>query len=242
MQELFDQAFTMPTTVWSVLLIAVIAYWGLKLLTGLDFVEDLFGGAEGAIEGGIEPGLEVDLDADLDADGSSGHGRGWVRLLGFGEVPVILVLSLIVGFGWIASFTGSRLFTGLTWFTAGSAGAIALIALVSLAVSLALTVLAVTPLRRLMHFTPATELRQLVGRTARVTTLRVDGRFGQAEVEDDVGAPILIQARSDVPNEFTRGDLVALASYDPEREAFVVVESVDVESPLGRGAEAARAH
>ncbi|HVS63178.1 MAG TPA: hypothetical protein VMT85_06690 [Thermoanaerobaculia bacterium] len=46
MQEFLDQAFTMPTTVWSVLLIVVLVYWALELLIGLDPLGGLFEGAE----------------------------------------------------------------------------------------------------------------------------------------------------------------------------------------------------
>jgi hypothetical protein len=84
----------------------------------------------------------------------------------------------------------------------------------------------VTPLRRLMKFIPATERQQLVGQHARVTTLRVDEGFGQAEVDDASGAPILIQARSlDLINTIGRGDIVRVVDYDPVREVFMVEAS-----------------
>jgi hypothetical protein len=223
----FEQAFTMPTTVFSVLLIVVGLYWLARLVVGFDLFGGWLEGAEGAAEGGLEAALEPDgaiLPAEIAEPGgaAAGHGRGWVRLLGFGEVPLVLVVSLLVGFGWAYSFGGRALSSKVALFAAGGAGVALLVAFASIILSALTTMVAVTPLRRVLRFVPATERRQLVGRTARVTTLRVDERFGQAEVTDLTGAPILIQARARVPNGMKRGDLVTVASYEPRQEAFVV--------------------
>jgi hypothetical protein len=219
-REFFDQAFSMPTAAFSVLLVLVVLYWSVKLLSGLDLFGTWLEGAEGVAEGG----LDAALDAEAVGEGSreGGHGRGWVRLLGLGEVPVVLVLSLLIAFGWAFSLGGSVLASKLAIFAAGGAGVVLLVAFASLGLALLMTMVAVTPLRRLMRFVPATELRQLVGKTARVTTQRVDERFGQAEVADLTGAPILIQARARLPNGIRRGDLVRVGSYDARQETFLV--------------------
>lgn len=210
----------MPTAVFSVLLVLVVLYWSVKLLSGLDLFGTWLEGAESVAESGLDAALDADAVGAVSRQG--GHGRGWVRLLGVGEVPVVLVLSLLIAFGWAFSFGGSVLASKLAIFAAGGAGVVLLVALASLGLALLMTMVAVTPLRRLMRFVPATERRQLVGRTARVTTQRVDERFGQAEVTDLAGAPILIQARARVPNGMRRGDLVRVGSYDARQEAFLV--------------------
>ena len=227
MKDFLEQAFTMPTTVWSVLLILVVVFWAVRLLTGLGGDLDLDLDLDADL--GLDPDLGLDAEvAGLEPEGrGSGRGRGWVRVLGFGEVPAVLVISSIVAFGWAFSFGGARLASRFALLAAGGLGAMALVALVSVVLALAMTMVAVTPLRRMLHFVPATERRQLVGRSARITTLRVDDHFGQAEVDDAGGAPILIQARATGPNDFTRGDLVTVASYDPGNEEFVVMRAAD---------------
>lgn len=221
MKSFLDHAFTMPTAVFGVLLLVVVAYWLLRWLTGLDLPGSWLEGAESAVEAGLD-GAVASGSAIEPGDGASGHGRGWVKLLGFGEVPLVLVLSLLVLFGWISSYLGSLLASRVAALAAGGIGVVLLVALGSVTMALLLTMIAVTPLRRLMRFVPATEHRQLVGQSARVTTQRVDERFGQAEVADPNGAPILIQARAPIPNGIRRGDLVRVVSYDPRQEVFEV--------------------
>ncbi|HUP23150.1 MAG TPA: hypothetical protein VNB06_09435 [Thermoanaerobaculia bacterium] len=73
MREFFDQAFTMPTAVFSVLLVLVVLYWSVKLLSGFDLFGIWLDGAEGAAEGG--------LDAVLDADTVDAGSRGVLAMV-----------------------------------------------------------------------------------------------------------------------------------------------------------------
>lgn len=242
MSAFLDQAFTMPTAVFSVLLILVGFYWAISLVAGMDLFGGFFEGAEGAVDGMLDGTVEgavdgvldgaldgaVDGAADgaLDADFDAGHGRGWARMLGLGEVPVTLVLSFIIFFGWVFSFGGTALLpkwvSGLAFLAAGGVGAVLVITTAAIGLSLVATMIALTPLRKMMRFTPATERRELVGRAARVTTQRVDEHFGQAEVLGLDGAPILIQARAALPNTIGRGDQVRIRRYDSQNEVFRV--------------------
>ena len=66
-----ERAFTMPTTVWSVLLVLVGAYWILSILTGadveaLDGVDGALDGMDGALDGGMEHVLDGGVDQMLD--------------------------------------------------------------------------------------------------------------------------------------------------------------------------------
>lgn len=71
--EFLDRAFTMPTTVWSVLLVLVGAYWILSLLTGADI--EAVDGVDGAFDGAMDGGLDHALDGGLDGvmDGGLDH-------------------------------------------------------------------------------------------------------------------------------------------------------------------------
>ncbi|MDA8019967.1 MAG: hypothetical protein MPN21_21210 [Thermoanaerobaculia bacterium] len=77
LRTFLDQAFTMPTTVWSVLLVLVGGYWLLSLLTGADI--EALDGVDGAMDGGLDHvldgGVEHALDGGLDhvLDGGVDH-------------------------------------------------------------------------------------------------------------------------------------------------------------------------
>lgn len=69
--DFLDRAFTLPTAVWSVLLILVCAYWLLSSLSGvdadaLDGVDGLDGGLDHALDGGLDQALDGGLDHALD--------------------------------------------------------------------------------------------------------------------------------------------------------------------------------
>lgn len=207
MNEFLTAAFTLPTAVFSVLLILVVAYWLTVILGWLDLgildgLFDLFdGAADAAIDGAVE-GL---------GEGAGDH-HGCLGLAG---VPVSIIGSSVVVFAWGFSFFGLKLLPSLL---AGTAAVVGLGA-GALALAMAATAVALRPMKRIFRIAPVTGRRDLVGRICVVTTLRVDDKFGQAEVGDG-GAAILIQARSAQPNDFTRGSRALVFKYDAEREVF----------------------
>lgn len=75
--EFLDRAFTLPTAVWSVLLILVGAYWLLSLLTGggVEALDGVDGAMDGALDGAMDGGLDHVLDGGLDGamDGGLDH-------------------------------------------------------------------------------------------------------------------------------------------------------------------------
>ncbi len=213
MNEFLAAAFTMPTTIFSVLMILVAVYWvtviaGLMDLGILDGIFDLFDGLfEGATEGLAEGAAE-----GLGEAVGEHHG-----CLGLAGIPFSIVGSSVVTFAWGFSYFGMKLFAGLL------GGAIALVGLGVGAMVLAVgsTAIALRPMRKMFRIAPVTGRRDLVGRICTITTLRVDDKFGQAEV-DDGGVPILIQARSSRPNSFSRGSRALVFKYDAEKEVFYI--------------------
>ena len=85
--------------------------------------------------------------------------------------------------------------------------------------AVALTSLATRPLRKLFRMAPVTVSQDLVKQICKLTTLRVDEKFGQAEVDDD-GAGLLVQVRCRRKNDMTRGDRAIIYEYDAAREVF----------------------
>jgi len=194
--EFLQAILSFPSVIFTILLGVVAAYWLFVMLGALDL--DLLGDLDG--------GDVVDLDADGSPDGFGGV----IHSLGLAGVPLTLVLSLLVLSAWVLclifmEILGDR---SAAWIGAGAA-------LISLALAVPLTALAVRPMRRLFVFQPAVENRSLVGKVCTVTTLSVNDRYGQAEVADG-GAGLLVQVRYTGPGRLARGDSAVIFDYKDE--------------------------
>jgi hypothetical protein len=204
MAEFLATILAFPTVVFTALLALVTLYWLLVVVGALD--------------------LDV-LDADLDVDGAGEGGlSAALSAAGLGGVPVTIVLSLVVLFAWVLSATGA----GVVTRAFGQPGALggAAVALAALGLAVAATAIVARPLRRLFDAPRALENRRLVGRVCTITTQRVDGRFGQAEIADG-GAGLLVPVRCTEPNDLTRGSAALIFDYCDEDGTFQVARLDD---------------
>lgn len=238
MPELVEPALQYPTVLFSLLLGVVLIYWLFVLFGALDLdVLDFGGGFEGAgdaaVEGlgeglaeGIGEGLAeaadgIGGDTDADVDLGDAHGGGVLAgVIGWGDissVPLTVSASVIVLLSWLTSFVAVELVgpaaTGLVWGSALVVGAGF--------VSLLVTTRVLRPFRGLFRTELAVGKDSLLGRTCEVTTLRVDERYGQAEVRDG-GAGLLIQIRSSNASELERGSQALIFQYDARNDVFLV--------------------
>lgn len=201
MTEYLASILAFPTVFFTILLGVVVVYWLLVLLGTLDI--DLLGDADLDGQGSID----VDGHGAADAEPAGGF-TGLLQSLGLGGVPVTLTLSVFVLASWgfcLAAVEGL-----------GSAGWVTLVApLVAPALALPVTALVLRPLRRLFLSLAAPEHRDFVGKMCTITTLHVDERYGQAEVEDG-GAGLLVQVRSTAPGRLHRGDRALIFDYKDE--------------------------
>jgi len=206
--EFLKAAFTMPTLVFSVLLLFVIVYWSLSLLGGFD-LEVLEGLGEVAEVAEVAEAGEGLIETP-----------GFLAKAGFGDLPRSITWSLVILFGWITSYALNAFFPQVREIaTRGLVLALA-VGGVSLVLGVAATALAIQPLRKLAEANAGPLRRELVGKTCTIKTRSVDEGFGQAEVDD--GA-MLVQVRAAGPNEFTNGKKALISGYDREREVFRVV-------------------
>lgn len=211
--EVLHHALTLPTAIFSALLIPVILYWIVSLLGlfSLEMFEAADGLADGAAEGLAEAGDGLTEAAEGDRPG---------LLRGFGDVPRSISWSLIIFFAWLFSLLASIYLPRYTEIAvqglliAGAVGAL------SLALAVAVTAVAIQPLRKAMQAGYGPTRHQLVGRVCTVKTQRVDGEFGQAELDD--GSSIL-QVRSPGENDFTWGSRARIYEYDRAREVFYIL-------------------
>lgn len=210
--EFLKAALTMPTLVFSVLLLLVVLYWSLSLLGGID-LEILEGLGEVAEAAEAGEGLV--------------ETPGFLSKAGFGDLPRSITWSLVILFGWIASYALNAFFPQVREIaTRGLVLALA-VGGVSLVLGVAATALAVQPLRKLAEANAGTRRQELVGKTCTIKTRSVDERFGQAEVDD--GA-MLIQVRVEGPNAFTSGSKALVSGYDRKREVFLIVPYEEIPS------------
>ena len=231
MSEFLDTAFTMPTTIWSVLLVLVGIYWVISLFGIFDF--EMLDGALDATEAldgmadaadGLLDGADGVLDgADGMLDGADGALElephvGFFERAGFGEIPRIITLSLTIFFGWIISFFGTGWIVDAGRFTFESFWVVLGMGVVSLGVGLVATAIAIQPLRRVVKFHGGPTRRELIGGTCVVKTTRVDMSFGQAEAKEGQ----LIQVRSKDGGGIGYGSRCVIFDYDAEREVFYI--------------------
>lgn len=224
MTELLTEILSFPTAFFTILLGIAAVYW-LFVVAGalhLDALDGLHGATHAA---------DAASGTALDAVHAHGHHTldGDVSVLdalGMRGVPLTVWLSAFVLFAWTLTLVGMRAAGGPLESVVGPFGAGAIVACVASAASAALTAVAVRPLRSLMRPHAAVASRSLVGKTCTVTTMRVDGRFGQAEIADG-GAGLLVQVRCDEPNDLTRGSEALIYQYDAADGVFHVARFDD---------------
>jgi len=196
-------SLSFPTLLYSVVLLVVIALW---LVSALGFI-----------------GLDA-LDFDL-GDGGSADAVGIFSRLGLDGLPWLLVLTLLVLFGWCITFLVHSLvlapLSGLLRY--GLGGLLALLAPVP---SILLTAMALRPVRRLLLKMRPQPMESLLGKVAVVRTPTVDAAQGMADL-DDGGAGLILQVRGDGAATFRRGDRVVLMEYAPEANTWRVVPESD---------------
>jgi len=224
MTELFAALFAFPTAIYTILLGIVALYWVFVIAGALEL--DALDGLHGATHS-----ADAATGASLDAAHAHFHHAidgdpTLLDALGIRGVPLTVWLSAVVLFAWGLTFGGMQLVGDVLARWTGNFAGGAIVALIATALAVALAAVAVRPLRRFSVVHGAVENRSLVGKVCTVTTLRVDGGFGQAEVADG-GAGLLVQVRSVEPNELTRGSEALIFDYDAESGVFHVARFDD---------------
>jgi hypothetical protein len=219
LSEFLNAILAFPTVVYTILLGVVVAYWLFVLLGALDI--DLLGDAD--LDGHGHADLHVDghghhFDGDghghhhghQDGDADSPGGlAGLIQTLGLGGVPVTLMLSVLILAGWGFCLGVTELFGARSAWVAIAAP------FVALALAVPVTAVVIRPLRRFFVSLDAPRHRDFLGKVCTITTLRVDERYGQAEVEDG-GAGLIVQVRSTEPGRLNRGDRALIFDYKDE--------------------------
>jgi hypothetical protein len=236
LNELVVASLQFPTVVFTIALGIVIVYWLFVLIGALDI--DLFGGdvdvdvsggakgigymvtggAKGgaeALHAGADAGGEVGGDADGDLDGG-----GLWHVLGLGDVPVTISVSLITVLAWVGSLLAMHSLGIGGWWTL-------VVMVVAVVIALPIAALLIRPLAPVFAVKEGKSNADYIGHACTVTTGRVDDSFGQATIEDG-GTVLNIAVRCDQPGKLGRGDKALIIEFDRECQAYIVEPSGDV--------------
>ncbi|TWO70847.1 ubiquinone biosynthesis protein [Caenimonas sedimenti] len=197
MSSFVDAASAFPTAIFSVLLVAVLAYWLLALLGVVD-----------ADHGHLH--LHVDGAADAPDLGTL---AGVATALGLNGVPLSIAATLVVLFAWTLSCLGAMWLLPLVPADSLRLVGGGILGLASLSAAVAAAGRAVRPLRPLFFTHAAIHNVALVGQTCKVLTQTVDEKMGRAEVAQR-GANLNIRVWAPSPNRLTRGASARIVAYE----------------------------
>lgn len=214
MGNVLNAAVSFPAVIFTVTSIFLFGFWVVTtaLGSGLDSIADFE--------------TDVDSDVDLDSDGGGGVLRTVFELLGVTGMPVLLGLNIMSIAAWAAAMIGQLLLGGGDGTVGVLVGLLVLLGALMLGRSMAKSV--AQRFDQMFTPTPALRRRDLVGSVCTVTTRKVTADFGQAEVRDREGGSLIVQVRSDKPNDLSAGDKALIFDVDDELGAFQVMENPEL--------------
>lgn len=200
MIEVFREAIAWVNLPFTLLLALVGIYW-ISVIVGLSDLE----------------GVEGEMDSDADAE--SDFLQGILKFFYVGEVPALVVLSVLVLCLWTGMILGNHyLNPGMHWIIAAA------ILIPVFIASAVITRIVAKPLRRAFQVLNKDydDHRPVVGRTCIVTTSEVNETFGQATVESTSSSDILINARTRHGEVLHKGETAIIFDEEKEKNLFLV--------------------
>ncbi len=213
MLDVIQTAFSPVNAVITVLLIMNVMYWITVILgvMDMDFLDfDL-----------PDSDIEVDVDATGEIGMELGHDsilRSVLHFFYIGEVPIMLLLSILILSMWTLCMLGNH------YLNARDSFLVALpIHAVSLVSSLVICRILAMPLKKIydMFNKDCNAPGKVTGRICIVTTTSVSDKMGQAEVKTK-GAPIVLNVISDSKHVFHKGDEAVVVAKDKEKGTYTI--------------------
>ena len=212
MIELITLAFWPQNMFLTILLISIVLYW-ISVIVGVLDVE-LFN---------FEPpdvGYDLDAEVDMEADLGTGVMWGVMEWFYIGEIPIMVLISILVLSLWTVSMLGNYYFNpDQTWGRA----------LLLLGPNLILSLLAVKlvgwPLKPFyaLFTKDANAPRKVIGRLCRVTSTQVtETTMGQAQMETK-GAPLVLNVRAKYGDVFKKNDEAVVVGRDKTSGVYEIV-------------------
>lgn len=212
MTDFLNTALTFPTLLYSILLAVCVVYW-LLAATGLvdsDTIHGLLHHHDGL--DGMHGGHHHDGATDS---------AGMIARLGLSGVPFMLILSVLVFFGWLITYFVQLL---VLQYLPDSLRILAGIGVlvVALLPGLLLTSLLLRPVARLIMKLQPPLPPSILGKAGNVISPTVTATEGRAEFSDG-GAGLILQVRAAPGTSFRRGERVVLLSFDEQAHAYAVI-------------------
>ena len=237
--EFIQLCFSPINLLFTLMLLCIAGYWTMFFVgvVGLDFFDDLELDIDGDVDLDLDLDADVDIDADVDVDAeidaeadvdSDNSGRsGWfvslLKFLDVGDVPLMVLLTALVGSLWAVSILSSYYFNpSMHWLNA------ALLLFPDFAVSLLITKVMTYPASFIFKQTNKgiEKTTRIVGRTCTVTTSTVTESKGQAEIEVENAAPITLNVRCRSVADYRplkKGDEALVLEWVEEKGTYIVV-------------------
>ena len=231
----FLQAITsFPTVPLTVLLGVVVGYWIFALVTGAAFhggdavtggmkavgdaTSGAIKGAGEAVVGAIKGTVEA-AGGDHDPDISDAAEAGVLATLGLGKVPITITFSVIALVAWTMSTLATLILQPANVLFQA---ALLLIALVSGLLGAAVLL---RPLGKALDQSKPARRRDSLGQICTITSGRVDGSFGTAQV-DDGAAGLNVHVICSKTNTLKKDDRAILVDFDTAQDTYEI-EPVD---------------
>ncbi len=211
MWELLTESIKTVNLPFTILLGLTVLYWVLYLL--------------GALGSDVLDFIGLDLDGDVDADMDVSAGSSGSLLAGFlhffyvGELPVVMIFSVLILSMWTLSMVVNRLLHNASVWVA------MLLFIPILLGGLVITKSMIMPLAPWLKkiFDQTSDRIEVVGKTCTICSAEATPDYGQAELTTE-GAPLLLNVKTKEGLTLTRGDEAIVYEYDKAQNTYLVAK------------------
>jgi hypothetical protein len=213
MSELLTESIKPVNLPFTILLGVMVLYWVFYLLgaLGSDVLDFM----------GLDLDGDVDLDAngDLSAEGSHGGLASFLRFFHLGELPVVVIFSVLILCMWILSLLINRLLnTSQLWVAA-------VLFVPILLAGLMITKALITPFVPWLKqvFDQTGDVIEVVGKTCVITSMEATAKYGQAEIKQQ-GAPLVLNVKTREGTTLRKGEEAIVYEYEKATNTYLVAE------------------
>lgn len=208
MNEFFHEAISIANLPITILMGVVLLYWLMVILgvLGMDAID---------LDFGADADLDIDPGLDADAGGVFGEALAFLHI---GEIPVMIIGSIVVFFMWTLSLISNY------YLNSGDSILLAVAFLIpNVLISVLVTKGMVWPFLHVFKNdqTLVDTRENMIGGKGVVKTSEVTENFGQVEIKID-GPPIVINARTRSGERLVKGDCAKIIAYNSANDTFTV--------------------
>ena len=212
MDPFYQNIASFPTLFFTLILALCSAYWLVAVLGVVDL--DI---------------LDLDVpDGDTEIDSATGANAlaGFLLKLGLNGVPLTIIISFIALFGWFICYFAVHFIFPLIpdGFLEYIVGLPILIG--SLYIAVFITAQVIKPLRPFFNSLNKNTVKNVLGQTAIVRSLRLDSNFGEVFLEDG-GAGLIFKARTLNNETYKKGDRVVLLEFIKDKHVYRVISEAE---------------